>query len=331
MNTWFADCLQKQWYRRTFWHLFLLPVSWLFRLLSACRRFLYHTHIFKSSRLPVPVIVVGNITVGGTGKTPLVIWMAKQLIRAGYHPAVVSRGYGVSANVISPVYEDSVAAIVGDEPVLMARHLDCPVWVGRDRAAVARKLLQVHPDCDVIISDDGLQHYALQRDIEIVVVDAARGFGNGLLLPAGPLRESEARLKSIDAIVYNGGSEASNAINMHLHTADFHHLLDTSIAKSQDFAQKRIHAIAGIGNPSRFFNTLSMMGLQFESHVFPDHHAFQPEDLQIEQADVILMTEKDAVKCRAFAKDNWWYLPVEAVVDESLIRLVVDKLGNKNG
>lgn len=323
MSAW----LQQQWYRLGPWHFLLIPLSWLFWLLSALRRLGYRLHLLPSYQLPVPVIVIGNISVGGTGKTPLVIWLAEKLKQSGYCPAIISRGYGGSIHGVSAVYENSDPVAVGDEPVLLAKRSQCPVWVGRDRVAVAMALLKAHPECNVIISDDGLQHYKLQRDVEVVVVDGVRGFGNGWLIPAGPLRESESRLKTVDAIVYNGGKPVPNAFFMALENAAFHNLVDpTKTALAADFSEQHVYAIAGIGNPERFFQQLHDLGLRFEQLVFPDHHAFQAADLQSIKAEAILMTEKDAVKCTAFAQPNWWYLPVNAVVDEALASRILNKL-----
>jgi tetraacyldisaccharide 4'-kinase len=326
--------LEQQWYRFGFWHLLLAPLAFLFWLISSLRRFCYQVGLIRSHKLPVPVIVVGNISVGGTGKTPLVIWLAEQLKKQGYSPAIISRGYGGSSGSVMHVHVDSDVAVVGDEPVLLAKRSQCPVWVGRERVKLAQALLRAHPECNIIISDDGLQHYRLQRDFEIVVVDGSRRFGNGWLLPAGPLREPASRLKAVDATVYNGdkhnGSEpVLNAFLMQLEGKGFHNLLDpTKTAQATVFTEKSICAIAGVGNPARFFQQLSDLGLQFKSLVFPDHHAFRPADLQNIKADAILMTEKDAVKCTAFAKAHWWYLPVNAVVDEALVTRIINKIEN---
>ena|SRR5450830_1039542 len=332
INAWFKQALERRWYCLSVWHVVLIPISWLFGLLSFIRRLVYKLGLLQSFKLAVPVIVVGNINVGGTGKTPLVLWLAQILIAAGYTPAIISRGYGAKNNKTSPVYADSNPALVGDEPVLMAKHAACPVWVGRDRVAVAQKLLQVHPRCNVIISDDGLQHYRLKRDMELVVVDASRRFGNGYLLPAGPLRELPRRLKRVDAVIFNGGQPTPASVDDHfgmsLQGSQFQSLIDgQSLAAPEDFAGKKLHAIAGIGHPERFFQHLEHMGLQFESHIFSDHHAFTSADLQFNGAEVILMTEKDAVKCMPFAQGHWWFLPVEAVVEDRLPALIISKLG----
>jgi tetraacyldisaccharide 4'-kinase len=321
--------LQQQWYCPGFWHLLLAPLAWVFWLVSGLRRLCYRVGLLRSYKLRAPVVVVGNISVGGTGKTPLVIWLAEALKRKGFSPAIISRGYGGSSGSVMDVHADSDPTIAGDEPVLLAKRSQCPVWVGRDRVKIAQTLLKAHPECNVIISDDGLQHYRLQRDFEIAVIDGSRGLGNGWLLPAGPLRERSSRLKTVDAIVYNGGELPLNTFSMRLESMSFHNLSDpTKTIVAADFSGKNIHAIAGIGNPARFFQQLSDLGLKFASQAFPDHHAFRLADLQNIKADAILMTEKDAVKCAAFAEAHWWYLPVNAVVDEALVTRVINKIGN---
>jgi tetraacyldisaccharide 4'-kinase len=271
----------------------------------------YGLGLFKTTRLPVLVIVVGNLTVGGTGKTPLVIWLAEFLRAQGFSPCVISRGYGGRAIEPQSVSMATDPSLVGDEAVLLAKRLRCPVWVGADRAAVARALLSARPDCNIILSDDGLQHYRLQRDVEIAVVDGTRRFGNGLLLPAGPMREPRSRLRCVDAVVVNGGETGADEYEMQLTGKVLHKVEDSKItALAKEFAGKRVHAVAAIGNPARFFTHLRALGLQVTEHPFADHHPFQPQDLQFAGAEVILMTEKDAVKCATFNLQNAWYLPV---------------------
>lgn len=323
----FSIWIQQQWVRIGVWHILLIPMSWLFWLLITSRRKAYESGLLKSYRPAVPLIVVGNISVGGTGKTPLVIWLVEKLRQAGYRPAVISRGYGAGKVTVQAVRVDSSPADVGDEPLLLARRTGCPVWVGADRVAVQRALMQVHPDCNVLISDDGLQHYRMQRDIELVVVDVVRGFGNGLLLPAGPLREPLARLSRVDALVYNGRQEHPGGYGMMLKAGRLHNLLEVGLTIEIAALQgQKIHAIAGIGNPRRFFEQLHDLGLAAETHAFTDHHAFRAEDLVFAGDAPVLMTEKDAVKCAAFAKTNWWYLPVDAEVDRELADDVIRKL-----
>lgn len=330
MENWF----QKQWAGFTCWHILLIPLSWLFGIIVFLRKYLYKNGWLKSYRLNVPVIVVGNINVGGTGKTPLVIWLAEQMKLAGYKPGIISRGYGGRARQVTEVLPDSNAMEAGDEAVLIAARTNAPVFVSADRVLAGQRLLATYPECNVIISDDGLQHYRMQRDVEIVVYDSAKGFGNDALLPAGPLRESKARLKNVDAVISNGtdnrGSAKNfNPIEMQLVTADLYNLIDAQKKSSvQAFSQQRILAIAGIGNPKRFFDQLSNMGLQFESRAYADHYKFQAKDFDSINADVVLMTEKDAVKCRTFAQPNFWVLPVSAVVNGELMSVVLNKLNS---
>ncbi|MBI1175308.1 MAG: tetraacyldisaccharide 4'-kinase [Sideroxydans sp.] len=324
------DGLQRYWYRITPLHLILLPLSLLFHLLAAMRRMLYRSGLLPSRKLPVPVIVVGNISVGGSGKTPLTLWLAQQLIENGWHPGIISRGY--NHNQPSPaspqaVYATSDPAEAGDEPLLMAQRKLCPVWIGRDRAAAGLALLQAHPECDVLLSDDGLQHYRLRRNVEIAVVDGIRRFGNGLLLPAGPLREPPSRLSTVDAVVTHGGGPAPGEFSMQLHGDIFYNLLNPeTTARPVDFDGARIHAIAGIGHPERFFGHLHNLGIRAQTHAFPDHHRYSPSDLAFADADAILMTEKDAVKCAAFASEKCWVLRVDAQADPSLFQHLLEKI-----
>jgi len=333
VNHWIA----RQWQDTTLWHLLLVPLSWLFGLLAGLRRTLYRVGMLRVQTLPVPVIVVGNISVGGTGKTPLVAWLARELAIRGWHPGVISRGYGGTARTPQAVNRNSDTTQVGDEPVLLASLVQCPVWVGRDRAAAGRALLLAHPQVDVLISDDGLQHYRLARDMEIAVVDGVRGFGNGRPLPAGPLREPVARLNAVDAIVVNQPVAAQlnlpalpPAYSMRLEGACFVNLADPArTARAADLAGQEIHAIAGIGHPQRFFDQIAALGIHAHYHAFPDHHAYRAADLAY--PGQILMTGKDAVKCIAFATQNMWALPVQVSIQPDLIGLVLAKLGNRHG
>lgn len=322
--------LQHHWYRVSPLHLLLFPISLLFRLLSATRRFLYRTRILASVKLPVPVVIVGNISVGGTGKTPLTLWLAQQLIDNGWHPGIVSRGYTKnSQSRIDPreVATDDAADVVGDEPLLMAQRALCPVWIGRDRPAAAQGLLRSHPECDIILSDDGLQHYRLQRNAEVVVVDGARRFGNGMLLPAGPLREPLNRLNSVEAVVVNGGMTRDGEFAMRLEGNRFYNLLNPELVVTVgEFAGQRLHAIAGIGHPRRFFTHLEQLGLSIQRHAFPDHHQYTDKDIAFDDMDAILMTEKDAVKCAPFANEKCWVLRVDAQVSPDLAQLILKKV-----
>jgi tetraacyldisaccharide 4'-kinase len=327
--------LASVWRRRGPAAWLLLPLALLFGFLVRLRQLLYRLGWLKSERLPVPVVVVGNIFVGGTGKTPLTIWLVQRLRAAGMHPAVVSRGYG--ANIAAPrlVTPDATPAEVGDEPVLIAARAQCPMAVGRDRAAAARLLLAAHPETDVLLLDDGLQHYALARDLEIMLFDG-RGVGNGWMLPAGPLREPVSRRR--DVTVINGANGApgvpADAIRMELRGDSALRLCDPGqrmrLADLAAAAPQRLQAAAGIGNPERFFKLLEAAGLRFERLPLPDHHDFADDPFAASDADVILITEKDAVKCRhleAARKDErLWYVPVEAAIDAALAEYLVEKL-----
>lgn len=318
--------LEHYWYRISPLHLILWPASWLFRALSASRRLLYRCHILPSYRLAVPVIVIGNISVGGTGKTPLTLALARQLADHGWHPLIVSRGFGGTAQQ-RQVTTDSTAQQVGDEPLLMAQREICPVWVGRDRVATAQTALRTHPQCDVLLCDDGLQHYRLQRDFEIVVIDGTRRFGNGLLLPAGPLRETESRLKTVDAVVVNGGETGRGQYAMTLSGAIFHALRrPETTASAANLQGLRLHAVAGIGHPQRFFDYLKSLGLNVVPHAFPDHHPYSAADLAFADCDALLLTEKDAVKCTPFADEKYWVLRVDARIDPALITHLLRKI-----
>jgi tetraacyldisaccharide 4'-kinase len=313
----------------------LLPVSLLFGLLVRLRRWLYLAGMLRADRLPVPVLVVGNIFVGGTGKTPFTIWLARQLRAAGFHPGVLSRGYGAGVGLPRLVSADASPQDVGDEPLLIARHAGCPMAVGRQRAAAGRMLLAAHPEIDVLLLDDGLQHYALARDLEIMLFDG-RGAGNGWLLPAGPLREPLSRRR--DVTVVNGGAAPAmpaGAFGMQLRGQWAVQLAqpDRRIALSALAARlpaPKIVAAAGIGNPERYFSMLEGEGLRFRRMPLPDHYAYDENPFAGSDADVILITEKDAVKCRhsdALRNDaRLWFVPVEAVIDAALADFIVEKL-----
>lgn len=326
--------LEPQWYRITRWHVLLWPISLIFGVIALIRRWAYGFGLLASFRLPVPVIVVGNITVGGTGKTPAVLWLARFLREQGYRPGIVSRAYGSGAEHPRVALAASDPAEAGDEPVLLAKRSECPVWVGVDRVAVARALLQANPDCDVLVCDDGLQHYRLRRDVEIAVVDSQRRYGNGLLLPAGPLRERVGRLKKVDAVLFNGGGwlQSVNHFAMHLRGDRFRNLQNPArYATAADFAGKKLHALAGIGNPRRFFDHLRDLGLSCREHAYADHYAYRPQDLNLDDADAILMTEKDGVKCASFATPYCWELAVETEIELAVGYRVLDKIRRFHG
>jgi len=301
-------------------------VSLVFRVVVLLRRLGYLVRLLPSARAGIPVVAIGNLTVGGSGKTPLAIHVAELLKARRWSPAIVSRGYGGTARAPRAVSLASDPAEVGDEPVLMARRAGCPVWVGADRAAVAVRLREEHPDCDVIVLDDGLQHYGLRRDLEIAVVDA-RAFGNGFMLPAGPLREPRTRLWSVDAVVAHG-TRAVKGYAMRLEGDEAHRATDArERRKLQSFAGERVHAVAGIGDPNRFFQHLSTLGLKLVPHPFPDHHPFRERDLEFGDGAPVLMTEKDAVKCKRFARPQHWVLPVRAVPDPAFDEWLLRRLG----
>lgn len=318
--------LDDHWYHKTPLSLLLLPLSGLYRLLILLRRQAYQQGLLRVRRVEAKVIVVGNITVGGTGKTPLVIWLVEFLKAQGFTPGIVSRGYRAKTRCFPQRVETSSdPREVGDEAVLLARRGDCPVLIDPDRARAADLLAT---QCNVIISDDGLQHYALGRDIEIAVVDGMRRFGNGYCLPAGPLREPLKRLHSVDLKVCNGGEPRENEFRMALHPLGIYNLQNAASIKTVGhFKDKTVHAIAGIGYPARFFNQLHLAGVNVIEHAFPDHHDFSASDLQFADDFEIVMTEKDAVKCRRYAEPHHWYMPVQAILDDAFSSRLLSLLG----
>ena len=321
------EWLQREWERRGGGALILLPLAAVYMVIAAARRFLYRKRILSSWRADVPVIVVGNITAGGTGKTPLVLAIVEILRRHGWNPGVVARGYGRvpsreqdPSGVVRVLPDVATPEHFGDEPVLIARRSQVPVYISPDRPAAARALLADHPEVNVLVSDDGLQHYALARDIEIAVVDGERRFGNGLALPSGPMREPVSRLRLVDAVVMNGGGapaiENVPHFAMELGGERFVALLQGRHMSPEEFALhargQHVVAVAGIGHPPRFFEHLASLGVAARPLAFADHYAYQASDLRLPDAEVIVMTEKDAVKCAAFADARMWLMRVEA-------------------
>lgn len=304
----------------------LWPFSQLYQLIVYLRK-----KIITPTTFNIPVIIVGNITVGGTGKTPLVIWLAKFLAKNGYKPGIVTRGYGGHSKTFpQQIFPNSDVTHVGDEALLLARRAGCPVVIDPHRVNAVRYLLN-HTDCNVVISDDGLQHYALGRDIEIAVIDGARRFGNRWCLPAGPLREPITRLDAVDFIVTNGGEIGIGEIEMKLIPGEIYNISDVSMkANVDDFAGSALHAIAGIGNPERFFNTCRQLGLSIFQHSFPDHYQFRAQDIQFDDEAKIIMTEKDAVKCEKFADYRYWCLPVEAELPSDFGEQILVKLHHRH-
>jgi tetraacyldisaccharide 4'-kinase len=331
--------LEHAWYRHSRWLFLLRPLSTLYRTLAARRRRRLEARQWHA---PVPVIIVGNITVGGSGKTPLTLALIEQLRRWGYRPGVVSRGYGARPpHLPFAVGADTDPVEGGDEPCLLVRRTGVPLYIDPDRTAAARALLETH-DCDVLISDDGLQHYALGRDIELAVVDAARGLGNGRCLPEGPLREPAQRLREVDRVVLNGdgGFDWPGATRMRLRPGALVALASGQTLPASEWrGARRVHAVAGIGHPPRFFATLRALGFDPIEHPLPDHASLRPEMLEFEPRLPLLMTEKDAVKCVGWAPPDSWALRVEAELEPefldwlraALIRLQSSDRGVRNG
>lgn len=321
--------INRIWYGRgaPWW---AIPASLLFAGVTVLRRGLYRWGCLPRKRLSRPVIVVGNLSVGGTGKTPLVCWLTQQLHRRGWLPGIVIRGHGGSQRSAYLIGEggDADPKRFGDEAVLLARRTGRPVAVGRDRPAAAQRLIDA--GCNVIISDDGLQHYRLVRDIEIAVVDGDRGLGNGWMLPAGPLREPRSRLESVDAVVVNGGrGHLAGALAMTLDAEQAVGLLDGQPRPLSGFAGSRVHAVAGIGNPDRFFNMLRTHGVQVSGRALDDHVVFTRAMISFDDDLPVLMTEKDAVKCSEIVDARHYYVPVSArfgSADEASLMSVIERV-----
>ncbi|WP_159564563.1 tetraacyldisaccharide 4'-kinase [Budvicia diplopodorum] len=323
--------IERIWSGESKLYLLLLPLSWLYGLISGIRRLGYRTGFFRSWRAPLPIVVVGNLTAGGNGKTPVVIWLIENLQQKGIRVGVVSRGYGgKSASYPLVLDKNTTTQIAGDEPVLIFQRTGAPVAVAPDRTCAVKALLNQH-DLDVIVTDDGLQHYALQRDIELVVVDGNRRFGNGWWLPAGPMRERIGRIASVNAVITNGGKAEQNEIPMVLKPGDAINLITGE--QKPALALPNVVAMAGIGHPPRFFKTLQDLDIQIQQkHAFADHQPYHQRLLSslVSPEQTLLMTEKDAVKCRDFAQKNWWYLPVNAELPSSdaaaLLNLIMAKI-----
>jgi len=323
--------INDTWYTPSTLTQILRPLSLLFCGIVAVRKTLYSLKIFKQTKLNVPVIVVGNITVGGTGKTPLVIWIANYLKESGFSPGIVSRGYmGKAKSWPQQVRPDSDPVIVGDEAILISRHAQCPMAVGPNRVDVAQTLLK-YSNCDIIISDDGLQHYALHRTIEVVVIDGVRRFGNGFCLPAGPLREDVSRLDKADFIVTNGiaspGEYAMRYSGKEL--VDLHD--NDSKVMLTELKGLKVHAVSAIGNPQRFFDYLRSQGLDVLEHSFPDHYMYVESDLVFNDDYAVLMTEKDAVKCQRYKVNNCWFLPINVEMKKEFGLNLLNKIGENDG
>lgn len=322
--------IEQSWYRPfSLITLLLLPLAGLFWLIATIRKWLYQLRILRSFKAKANVIVVGNISVGGNGKTPFVLWLYEYLSEQGLKVGIISRGYGGKASSYPLVVERGVtSAQAGDEPILLFNRLKCPLVVGPDRKANIT-LLEEQFCVDVIISDDGMQHYKMARDIECCIVDSQRRFGNGFVMPAGPLRETTNRLNSVDLVIENGGEAP---LSYALQTSSLKHVANNATV-SEKITQG--HAISAIGNPQRFERSLNALNVELIStHHFRDHYAYGPDDFKKFNNDNVLMTEKDAVKCKDFAKDNWYYLPVNAKPTDAVVHkldLLLKQKGILNG
>ncbi|MDH3363567.1 MAG: tetraacyldisaccharide 4'-kinase [Gammaproteobacteria bacterium] len=330
------EWIHRVWYEGARFGWLLLPLSGVYWAVSVSRRFLYHSGLLKVYRVPVPVIVVGNITAGGTGKTPAAVWLARELRARGFSPGIVSRGYGgTKSNSPMRVDADSDARLVGDEPVLLARRSDCPVAVDANRVRAATML--VDDGVDIIVTDDGLQHYRLGRDYEICVIDGARGLGNRRLLPAGPLRELPERLEDVDELLVNGAMRPSNdmsvaelnAIEFDLVATEACRLNGSLVRRIERFAGTTVHAVAGIGNPSRFFELLRALDIQVIEHSFVDHAVLDVKALEFGDDFEVFMTEKDAVKLGRRIEDKFWYVPVTLQMDPVLALPLIEQIESR--
>jgi tetraacyldisaccharide 4'-kinase len=327
--------LTELWYRESAGFSWLAPLAWLYGLVVAARRAAYACGLIRTQRAAKPVIVVGNLTVGGTGKTPLVAWLAEQLSLSGLRVGIVSRGYGRSKREPEGVHAESSWRDVGDEPMLLQSSTGCDVVVAQDRFAGAQQLIAL--GVDVVIADDGLQHLRLARDCEIVVIDGARGFGNGRLLPAGPLREPAARVRNASIVVVNGTPEHASLVLaegesevrflMSLFGGEAHRVDGLAAPEPlEHFRGRRVHAVAGIGNPQRFFRDLRARGIDIVEHPFPDHHPFTAAELTFGDDLPVLMTQKDAVRCRELEDARLWYVPVVARFSDSQARELLERV-----
>ena len=344
-TSWLQRWLESVWYGsnkdKGKGRFLLMPLSYLYCAINNYQRKSQTQNLIK---LACPVIVVGNITVGGTGKTPLTIHIVKVLQKSGYKPAIITRGYGGKATTWPQVVSaDSDASLVGDEAVLMAQRTGVAVYAGANRLESVHQLLEAH-DCDVIVSDDGMQHYKLPRDIQIAVIDGKRQLGNGYCLPAGPLREKKERLDSCDLIVVNGEStrDKNNYLDRNTHNENQFEMvlsgktlinLSTNEEKQlSDFSGQEVQALTGIGNPQRFYSTLKASGLNISENSFPDHHAFQENDLSFDDDSIVIMTEKDAVKCKSLIGNtkHYWYLPVTANLSNDFDEALLNKFKTIN-
>jgi len=315
--------IHRVWYEGAASGWLLLPLSVLYGLLLKLRGLLFDVGIFRSYKAEAPVIVVGNITAGGTGKTPTVIWLVQALRAKGFTPGIVSRGYGGShSGAAMRVDAHSDTSLVGDEPVLLAKRGQCPVVVDADRVRATAMLIE--DGVNLIIADDGLQHRRLQRDYEICVVDGERGLGNRRLLPAGPLREPASRLETVDQVLVNGTNALANAMAFELRAMDACRLNGSLARPLEGFKDMTVHAVAGIGNPKRFFDLLRSHGIQVIEHEFPDHAEISLSELDFDDTFDVFMTEKDAVKLDGHLSDKYWHVPVDFYMDTEQSKLLIE-------
>jgi len=308
--------LNRIWYEDHPLSLLLLPISWIYSGFIKIRRLVYLSGLLPIQKINIPVLIVGNLTVGGTGKTPLIIWLANFLVENGHRPGIISRGYGSNKSRLpQQVRADSNPYLVGDEPVLIAQRTSCPVAVSTKRYIAAKELTE-HTDCDVILCDDGLQHLAFGREFEIAVIDGDRRFGNGHCLPAGPLREPVSRLNTVDMVVSNGKA-GKNEHLMEYEYDDLCLLQGGQTIKIDTLRGKSIHVVTGIGNPARLYSYLRKYEIRVIKHEYPDHHRYSNDDIRFNDDLPVVMTEKDAVKCRKYAGKNMWYIPISATFGDA--------------
>lgn len=325
---------QKIYYQRFSWLAWLLwPLAWIYLVVITLRKKCYQAHLLKSTQFQVPVIIVGNITLGGTGKTPLVIAIVHWLQAQGFHPGIISRGYGGKAvGFPKQVGLNDLTEEVGDEPFLLARNSNCPVVIDPKRPRGVEYLLQTFPNVDVVVSDDGLQHYALARQIEIALIDGQAQFGNGFLFPAGPLRELRSRLKQVDFVLINQGKEpfdcGSITYKMSIEATALVHLSSGKEYSIDEFKDQPVHGVCAIGNPTRFFDTLQPLVGSFSTTVFSDHYIFREKDLAFNDDYPIIMTEKDAVKCNLFKNPKLYYLKIAALIEHEFKTQLLTKLAS---
>lgn len=316
--------LFELWQKRTMVTLLLLPLSWIFIALTRMRFWYYQ--LFDKQSFHVPVIVVGNISLGGTGKTPLVVYLANVLSQQGYKPGIVLRGYksNLKKDQVMRVFADSDPRLTGDEAVLLANKTSSPVVIGRDRCAGITNLLETCPQVDMILSDDGLQHYRMERNVEIIVIDGEKRLGNGFCLPAGPLRESPARLKQVDFVVANGKAMIGEwSMQCEIHHAV--HYRTGEMKPLHDFQNQSLHVFAAIGMPHRFFSMLQSFNMRVIEHVFPDHYVFKDQDFAA-YSGPILLTEKDIVKCQHIQHDNLWYVPLTVTMPVDFTQALLGRI-----